>query len=205
MPMFEVDRSVDEIHLARWGRVIQSDGVVPWLVVDPEGTPVDPVLRFLRDFVARGNRAGSVRSYAYDLHRWWRFLRVIEVPWDRVTSTETKDFVLWLMRASKPVAGRRTRSVTTVGSVNAVTRKQHLGDGYQPRTIRHSNAVLRSFYEFWIELGEGPLVNPVPQQRPRGHRPNAHHNPLEPFRPEGRLRYNPPLPRRTVRAMPDER
>ncbi|MFI5494533.1 hypothetical protein [Actinoplanes sp. NPDC051859] len=57
MPVYEGGRGVDEIHLARWGRVVQSDGVVPWLVVDSQGTPVDPVLRFLRDFVARGKQS----------------------------------------------------------------------------------------------------------------------------------------------------
>lgn len=73
------------------------------------------------------------------------------------------------------------------------------------RTVRHSNAVLRSFYEYWIELGEGPLVNPVPRERDRGGRAHAHHNPLGLFGPGGRLRYNPKLPQRRPRAMPDER
>ena len=90
------------------------------------------------------------------------------------------------------------------GTVNAVTRKRYLGDRYEPRTVRHGNAVLRSFYEYWIELGGGPLVNPVALDR-RGRRPNAHHNPLDPFRPEGKIRYNPQVPRRAPRAMPDER
>jgi integrase len=55
-----------------------------------------------------------------------------------------------------------------------------------------------------MELGDGPLVNPVALDR-KGRRPNAHHNPLEPFRPEGRIRYNPKVPKRKSREMPDER
>lgn len=43
------------------------------------------------------------------------------------------------------------------------------------------------------------------QHRGRRGRPNAHHNPLQPFRPEGRIRYNPKLPKAKPRAMPDER
>ncbi|MCI2422388.1 hypothetical protein MOQ72_33670 [Saccharopolyspora sp. K220] len=70
--------------------------------------------------------------------------------------------------------------------------------------MRHSNAVLRSFYDYFIERGEGPLVNPVVLDR-SGRRANAHHNPLEPFRPEGRIRYNPKLPKQQPRAMSDER
>jgi integrase/recombinase XerD len=196
----EVERDISTIRLERWGRVVPGDGVVPWLVVDSFGAPVEPIRRFLRDFIARGNRPGSARSYAYGLHRWWRFLRAVGVEWDQATSCEVKDFVLWLMQAKKEHAAARTRSAATSGGINPVTRKQYLGDGYQPRTIRHSNAVIRTFYEFWIDMGARPLVNPVQQRRHQGRRPNVHHNPLEPFRPEGRLRYNPPLPRRRVRA-----
>ncbi|WP_405987913.1 tyrosine-type recombinase/integrase [Streptomyces sp. NBC_00986] len=163
----QVERNVEKIQIPGWGRVVAVDGVVPWLVVDPEGRPVEPIRRYLRDFLAQGNRPGSVRSYAYDLLRW--------------------------------------SSATTAGTVNPITRKRHLGDQYEPTTIRHSNAVLRAFYEFWIEVGEGPLVNPVPLERMRGRRPNAHHNPTEPYRAEGRLRYNPKLPKRRPRALTDER
>ncbi|MEU4820267.1 tyrosine-type recombinase/integrase [Actinomadura sp. NPDC023710] len=163
-------------------------------------------MRYLRDFVARGNRPGSVRSYAYDLRRWWRFLVAVEVEveWDKATSREVCDFVLWIQSSSKPRRFARTASARTVGKTNAVTRKRHLSDRYEPTTVRHSNSVLRSFYEFWIETGEGPLVNPVPRDR-EGRRPNAHHNPLEPYRAERRLRYNPKLPKRKPRSMPDER
>ncbi len=63
---------------------------------------------------------------------------------------------------------------------------------------------MRSFYEFWIERGGGPLVNPVQlDRRHRGRRPHAHHNPLEPFQPEGKIRYNPKIPKRRPREMPD--
>jgi len=200
----EVERDIESVRLPLWGRVVPGGGVVAWLVVDPSGEPVAPVRQFLVDFVARGNRPGSVRSYAYDLLRWWRWLQAVDIGWSRATSAEVRDFVLWLGQASKPRRATRTASALTAGTVNPVTRKQHLDDRYQPRTVRHSNAVLRAFYEFWIERGEGPLVNPVPLDR-RGHRPNAHHNPMEPFRPEGRIRYNPKIPKRAPRAMPDER
>jgi hypothetical protein len=35
-----------------------------------------------------------VRSYAFVLHRWWRFLAAIGVSWDRATAAETRDLVL---------------------------------------------------------------------------------------------------------------
>jgi integrase/recombinase XerD len=201
----DVGRDVGSVVLPRWGKVVPADGLVPWLVVRPDGEPVEPIRRFLTDFVARDNRPGSVRSYAYGLLRWWRWLMAVGVEWDRATPAEVRDLVLWLRLASKPRQAARTVSAATAGRVNPVTRKRHPGDVYEPRTIRHSNAVIRSFYEFWIEdAGGGPLINPVQLDR-RGGRPNAHHNPLEPFRPEGRIRYNPKIPRRRPREMPEER
>ncbi|SCG70015.1 tyrosine-type recombinase/integrase [Micromonospora coxensis] len=197
------ERDIAAIKLPEWGRVGPAVAPVPFTVYDDAGEPVEPIHRFLRDFVARGNRPGSVRSYAYTLLRWWRFLRAVDVPWERATSTETKDLVLWLQHTEKPVAKRRKASASTAGTVNPITRKEYQSDQYKPRTVRHSNAVLRAFYEYWIEEGQGPLRNPVPRDR-RGSRPNAHHNPLEPFRPEGRLRYNPKVPKRKPRAMPDD-
>jgi integrase/recombinase XerD len=174
------------------------------MVADDAGRPVAPVQRYLTDLVARGKSPGTVRSYGYVLLRWWRFLRAVEVGWDKAASGDVRDFVLWFQAASKPVAGIRAASARTAGTVNPVTRKRYQDDHYRPATVRHSNAVVRSFYDFWIGQGLGPVVNPVPVDRVRGRRPNAHHNPLEQFRPEGRLRYNPPLPRRRPRAMPDE-
>ncbi|WP_199562082.1 site-specific integrase [Micromonospora deserti] len=189
-------RAIEKIRLPLWGSVVASDGAAPWLVVDGLGDQVEPVALFLRDLAARGRSASSIRSYALALLRWWRFLVAIGMQWDRVTSAEVRDFVLWLGRAAKPVATRRTVSRTSAGQVNPVTKKRNPGDGYGPATIRHSNAVLRTFYDFWLECGCGPLINPVVVERSRGSRANSHHNPMVPYRAEGRLRYNPRLPKR---------
>lgn len=190
------------VDLPRWGRVTSSAGVVPWVVVDPDGVPVEPIRRFLVDFVARGNSASSVRSYAYALLRWWRWLIVLGVAWDRATAAQTRDFVLWLDQATKPRNAPRVGSAATAGTVNPITGKRYLGDRYEARTVRHSNAVLRSFYDFWLDAESAVLVNPVPLAR-RGGRPYAHHHPLEPLPPQGKLRYNPKLPKRRPRSIPD--
>ncbi len=198
------DRDLTQLVLPRWGRVAAVDEPIPWLVLDDAGLPVEPIRQYLSDFVARGRSPASTRSYAYDLLRWWRWLRVIGIAWDKATSTEVKDFVLWLGSATKRREVSRTASAATAGTINPITRKRYLDDRYQARTVRHSNAVLREFYEFWIERGAGPLVNPVPLDRSTS-RSNAHHNPLIGFRREGRIAYNPKLPRQKPRALPDER
>ena len=190
--------------LPNWGSVVSTGVPAPaWTVAGPDGAPVVAVDRFLREFAGCGNAAGSVRSYAGALLRWWRFLRAVEVVWDRATPVEGRDFVLWMRQADKPIAARRTASAATAGRVNPITRKPYPGDGYAVRTIRHNNAVVRAFYEFFGERGEGPLLNPMPRDRVGGLRAGAHHNPMQPFGFEGRLRYNPKTPRRRRRALTD--
>jgi integrase/recombinase XerD len=79
----DVARDIESIELPQWGQVVPAEGVVPWLVVGPDGEPVEPVRRFLTDFVAQDNRPGSVRSYAYGLLRRW--LLAVGVEWDKAT------------------------------------------------------------------------------------------------------------------------
>ena len=106
----EVERDVAAVRLPSWGRVGSAAGAVPWLVYDDAGDSVEPIRRYLRDFVARGNGDGSTRSYAFDLLRWWRWLQAVDVEWDRATPAEGRDLVLWLLQASKPVSTFRTTS-----------------------------------------------------------------------------------------------
>ena len=200
----DVERDIESIVLSKRGAVRPAAGAVPWLVFDDAGAPVVPVRIFLTDFVARDNSPKSVRSYAFGLLRWWRWLHAVGVDWDKATPIEGRDLVLWLKQTSKPRNVTRTKSRTLAGAVNPITRKRYLDDKYAIRTIRHSNAVVRSFYEYWIERGEGPLINPIPLDPTHG-RPHAHHNPMLPFRPEWRIRYNPKLPKQHPREIPDER
>ena len=106
----EVERDLSVIDVPRWGRVLRCDEHAAWQVVDESGQPVEPIRRYLRDLVGRGRSTSSARSYAFDLLRWWRWLRAIEMNWDRATSTEVKDFVLWLMATPKPRDVARTVS-----------------------------------------------------------------------------------------------
>lgn len=195
--------TTDPVLLPDWGRVASCTGATRWCVMSADDVPIAPIQSYLEDLVARDFSDGTVRSYAYSLLRWWRWLRLHQCEWNQANPTLLCDFVLWLMTAQKPRASARTQSKATAGSMNPVTGKMHLGDGYHPRTIRHSNAVIRSFYIYAMEIGTGPLLNPVQLAR-SGTRPHAHHNVLEDFRPSGRIRYNPPIPKRRPRTMNDK-
>ena len=93
----EVERDLSTIVLPKWGCVRADDGPPPLLVVDDGDEAIEPIRRYLRDLVSRGRSSSSVRSYADDLLRWWRWLRVIDVEWNKATAVDVKDFVLWLL------------------------------------------------------------------------------------------------------------
>src|SRR6266849_2691405 len=91
------------------------------------------------------------------------------------------------------------------GKVNPVTGKAAPGRKFAASTRAHAETVLRHFYDFHLESGRGPIVNPFPLDRSRrSGRAHAHHNPLEPFRHERTGRYRPKLPKRIPRRIPDE-
>jgi len=92
------------------------------------------------------------------------------------------------------------------GIPNPVTGKPPLGPRYAPATVAHCESVLRHFYEFHLEAGTGPIVNPFPLARAaRGRGANAHHNPMEPHRTQRSGQFRPRLPQRIPRSIPDER
>ncbi len=197
-------RDLEVQRVDRRGSVGPGSSGVAWLVYDDTGDAIEPIAEFLRDFAARGNSRGSVRSYAFALLRWWRWLDAVGIDWDRATPAEVRDLTLWLQLHPKPRRAPRTTSATTAGTVNQVTGKRYLDDHYAARTIRHSNAVISAFYEFFGDQGLGPVVNPVVRDHRGQGRANAHHNPMERFRHEGRVRYNPKVPRRRPRALDDD-
>jgi Site-specific recombinase XerD len=145
-----------------------------------------------------------------DLLRWFRFLWAIEMPWDQATRAEARDFARRLLLVDKPVRGCcGTTSVSltrTAGTPNPVTGKPSPGSRYAPATAAHSESVLRHFYDFHVEAGTGPIVNPFPLARgARGRGANAHHNPMQPHRKQRSGQFRPRVPQRLPRSIPDEK
>ncbi|MFJ7911393.1 tyrosine-type recombinase/integrase [Kitasatospora sp. NPDC096204] len=202
------------------GRLVETgEPQEPYSLLDPSGLPVAPVASFFAELQAATRPATTIRSYGMDLLRWFRFLWAVDVDWDRATRSEARDFSRWLQLADKPVRihWRYQRQGVTVpsprpagtkraepGSANPVTGKPTPGRKYAPTTRAHSETVLRSFYDFHLEEGTGPVINPFPLDRFRRGRANAHHNPMQPFRHERQGRYRPRVPKKLPRRIPDE-
>lgn len=216
-PEDERSRDLAALVVPRRGALEASgDPFEPFRLLDAAGEVVQPVTEFLRELQACGRPATTQRSYGLALLRWFRFLDAIEVRWDRATRVEARDFCRWLQVADKPVgphwrhrAESAEESPPTSAierrSPNPVTGKAPPGPQYAPTTAAHCETVLRSFYEFHLETGSGPMVNPFPLARGRrGGRANAHHNPMQPFRNQRSGLYRPRLAERVPRQIPDQ-
>ena len=170
---------------------------------------------YLRELCACGRSATTQRSYAMDLLRWYRFMwKVARSPGTRRLAMRPATFacgsVSSISRGSPhwrhPDTAQPVAAGQAPGTPNALTGKPTPSTKYAPRTVAHCESVLRSFYEFHLEAGSGPMVNPFPLTRSHPGRPSGrHHNPMEPFRGERTGRYRPRVPPRIPRQIPDER
>jgi site-specific recombinase XerD len=187
----------------------------PYRLVDAGGGVVAAASAFFAELAACGRPATTQRSYGMDLLRWFRFLWALGMGWDQATRVEARDFVRWLQVAVKPArphwrypAGGAPGSgrEPAAAGVNAVTGKPSRGGRYEAATVAHCESVVRGFYDFHLEAGTGPMLNPFPLSRHRrAGRAQAHHNPMEPFTGQRSGRYRPKVVTRAPRCIPDER
>ncbi|MFG2713007.1 tyrosine-type recombinase/integrase [Streptomyces goshikiensis] len=192
----------------------------PYRLLDGNGVVVEPVAVFLAELQAAGRSKSTLYSYGNDLLRWWRFLAAIDVRWNQAVQIDARDYVRWMQIADKPTrvhwrrrdgaapagsnAGRPGR-LPTPGTVNQMTGKATPGRKFAAATRNHAETVLRTFYDFHLEAGSGPIINPFPLDRSRrADRANSHHNPLLPFKNERKGRYRAHVPKRIPKRIPDE-
>jgi site-specific recombinase XerD len=194
----ELSRDLAALAVPQDGRMVATgDRYEPYRLVDADGVVAAGAAAFFRDLLAAGRSESTVRSYGMDLLRWFRFLRAAGVRWDRATRAEARDFSRWLQ-----VAGKQARPHWRGGDGGGGAAVP--AGAYAPSVRAHSETVLRAFYDFHLDAGSGPLVNPFPLDRSRrGGRAHAHHNPMELFRGERSGLYRPRVPDRIPRSVPD--
>jgi site-specific recombinase XerD len=172
----------------------------PYQLLDGDGVSVEAARAYFGHLQAAGRSEATVRSYGMDLLRWFRFLWAAGVAWDRAARADARDFCRWLQVAGKPARPHWRKPDQPASGLPGVR-----GAVYAPSVRAHCETVLRSFYDFHVEAGSGPLVNPFPLDRSRrGGRAHAHHNPMEPYRNERAGMYRPAVPSRIPRSVPDE-
>ncbi|MFK4106997.1 tyrosine-type recombinase/integrase [Streptomyces sp. NPDC019531] len=194
----ETSRDLASLVVPLAGELVATDDPwEPYRLLDPSGAPVGGVAAYLQDLQGAGRPSVTARSYGMDLLRWFRFLWAVEVSWERATRLEARDFSRWLL-----VAGQPTRPHWRTSSAGVWTTG---GKPYAASVRAHSETVLRAFYDFHVDAGTGPILNPFPLHRSRrGGRAHAHHNPMEPHANERAGLYRPTMPERVPRSVPDD-
>ena len=157
-----------------------------WRVIFPDAEQL-AASSYLRELAASDCSPATIRSYAFDLLRWFRFLHERLIGWERAERVDVRAFVEHLRETPNPQRLRRRPDGPPPGSVNALTGKTELPVKYAARTINHQLSVLFGFYEHACAADLGPLVNPVPAQRDARRRP-----PACPPQPDAGLRHSPP-------------
>ncbi len=195
----EASRDLAALSVPLVGELVAMDDPwEPYRLVDLASKPVEGARAFLRELQGAGRSAATARSYGMDMLRWFRFLWAVEVPWDRASRIEARDFSRWLQVAGQPRRPHWRRP-------SEAGRWVAGGKPYALSVRAHSETVLRTFYDFHRDVGTGPVLNPFPLDRARrGRRAHAHRNPMDPARNERAGLYRPRVPKRVSRSVSDE-
>lgn len=179
------------------GAVRGIDTPPGFVLLGPDEEEFAPATGWLRQLAANGCSPHTRRAYAMSLLRFLRFLWSSDGRWDRATKVNARDFVLWAREADKFVGAKNPPGWRL--PVNRRTGKRVQTGHYSPSTINHTLTAVHEFYEFVLDRGEGPVVNPIPTAG----RPYAHHGPTDPFTPHRRASLRQKEPQRLPRAIPD--
>ena len=67
-----------------------------YVVIDDEGTLIEPIVRYLKYLDRIGAARNTLRSYAIILKQYWEYLSQQQLDWQQITLDELAQFVLWL-------------------------------------------------------------------------------------------------------------
>lgn len=192
--------SGESVHVAELGKVVQTDDVPGYRIVDALDAEFTPATAWFRNLIACDCSPLTVRTYANSLLLYLRFLWCIGRPWYEARDQDTQEFVLWMRNTDKFVGAKRKAGARP--GVNRVTGKRNLGSSYSPSAINGALSAGRSFYEFHQRNGGPILVNPFTRGAGRS---AAYNSPFAPLRTTPREPYRQKLVHRVPRAIPDEK
>lgn len=114
-----------------------------YVVIDDEGSLIEPIMRYLKYLDHVGAARNTLRSYATALRLYWQYLIQQEHDWQQVTLDHLAQFVVWLKLPS--------------GSLK-VLPAQPVPQARSNRTINQTLMVVRGFYDYHWRM-EGTPIN----------------------------------------------
>ncbi len=104
-----------------------------YVVIDDQGTVIEPIVRYLKYLDRIGAARNTLHSYATALKHYWQYLAQEALDWQQVTLDDLARFVLWLKLPS--------------GSFK-VLPAQPVPQARSNRTINHALTVVTGFYDY---------------------------------------------------------
>lgn len=104
-----------------------------YVVINDEGTLVEPIARYLKYLDRIGSARHTLRSYATMLRLYWEFLTQEQLDWQQVTLDDLSRFVLWLKLPTKSLKVLPAHPVPQARS---------------NRTVNHALTALTGFYDY---------------------------------------------------------
>lgn len=121
------------------GRVVQADTGLPFRLKFPD-TEHQTVSSFLCDLSASGCSPATLRSYANDLLRWFRFLHGRFVAWERAERLDVRALVNNM--SASPTANALRRGPENAAATNAATRKPGAGTTFSANSIKSADGTV---------------------------------------------------------------
>ena len=126
------------MHVQRVG--MPASGEDSWTVLGDDGSPVDPVERYLAYLTDIERSPNTVKAYAHDLKDFWDFLSRRGLDWREARLEDVGEFVAWLRL---PPPGRGGTVVVLPSAVPQVSAA----------TINRKLAAVSAFYAYQARNG----------------------------------------------------
>ena len=147
-------RDVGSLGVPLAGSVMACGGGVAYRLVFPgDERAAAAANAYLADLGGTFARPLTLRSYGYDILRWFRFLAAAGVVFDEAVRGDYSDFMRWLRAAGKTGGARRPRSGPTGRGLNRETGKAGPDDrgNSARRHWRTRGSCSMSSYEFLLD------------------------------------------------------
>lgn len=132
------------------------DGAAPAMLVDASGERVAIACEFLAYVAARGCSPNTVRAYAHDLARLWRFLAAAALTWDTLTPARASDLLQYLRSVPSKRRGAASVPVLVVNRETAT-----VGPKLSPATVNRALAAISAFYDWTILCDRSTSAHPI--------------------------------------------
>ena len=152
----------EHVHVQRV--LAPGSGVESWTVLGEDGSPIEPVDRFLAYLSDIERSPNTVKAYAHDLKDYWSFLAARNLDWREVRLEDVGEFVAWL-RLPPAARDGRVRLLPTV--------QAHVGAA----TVNRKLSAVAAFYVHQARNGVsvGELLTTWTPGRRGGWKPFLHH------------------------------